>query len=170
ADADIKADLVKITTPDKANAFYFAGQVMPLRDDDPDYPALIIGNYIFGAGALSSRLGDRIRQKEGLSYGVGSSLVASSLDRRASVTMYAIYNPANLQKIVDGIQEELEKFLSGGVTQKELDDARQGFLQGQEVARTEDSELAKILESTLAADRTMEYYAKMEQRIKDLTI
>ncbi len=166
---DVKADLVQISTPDKANAFYFAGGVMPMRDDDPDYPALVIGNYIFGAGALSSRLGDRIRQKEGLSYGVGSSLSASSLDTRATLTMYAIYNPTNLQRIVEGISEELERFLASGVTQKELDDARQGFLQGQEVARTEDSKLAQILESTLVADRTMDFYTKMERRITDLT-
>ena len=166
---DVKADLVQIATPDKANAFYFAGGVIPLRDDDPDYPALLIGNYIFGAGALSSRLGDRIRQKEGLSYGVGSSLTASSLDTRATLTMYAIYNPANLQRIVEGISQELDKLLTAGVTQKELDDARQGFLQSQEVMRTEDYKLAQVLESTLFADRTMEYYSKMEQRIVDLT-
>ncbi len=168
-DVSVKADLVKIPTPDKANAFYFAGGVIPIRDDHPDYPALIIGNYIFGAGALSSRLGDRIRQREGLSYGVGSSLVASSLDTRATMTMYAIYNPSNLEKIVTCIKEELDKFLESGVTQKELDDARKGFLQGQEVMRTEDSRLASVLESTLLADRTMEYYSKMEQRIVELT-
>lgn len=166
---DVKADLLTIATPDKANAFYFAGGVMPLRDDNPDYPALVIGNYIFGAGALSSRLGDRIRQKEGLSYGVGSSMSASSLDTRATLTIYAIYNPVNLEKIVAGISGELERLLASGVTQKELDDARRGFLQGQEVARTEDSRLAQILESTLIADRTMDYYTTLEQRIADLT-
>ena len=167
---DVKADVVQISTPDKANAFYFAGGVMPLRDDDPDYPALIIGNYIFGGGgALGSRLGDRIRQKEGLSYGVGSSFNASSLDPRATLTMYAIYNPANLQRIVDGINQELSRYLENGPTQKELDDARRGYLQSQEVSRTEDSKLAQILESTLVADRTMDYYSKLEQRIGDLT-
>ena len=169
SDVEVKADLVKIPTPDKANAFYFAGGVLPLRDDNPDYPALLIGNYIFGGGALSSRLGDRIRQKEGLSYGVGSSLSASSLDTRATLTMYAIYNPGNLEKIVAGIHEELERLLKSGVTQKELDDARRGFLQSQQVMRTEDSRLAQILESTLLADRTMEYYSMMESQIADLT-
>ncbi len=167
-DVDVKADLIQISTPDKANAFYFAGGVIPLRDDDPDYPALLIGNYIFGAGALSSRLGDRIRQKEGLSYGVGSSLTASSLDTRATLTMYAIYNPGNLERIVKSIHEELEEFLGSGVKQKEFEDARRGFLQSQEVMRTEDSRLAQVLESTLVADRTMEFYTKMEQRISDL--
>ena len=169
ASVDVKADLVKINTPDKANAFYFAGGVIPLRDDDPDYPALIIANYVFGAGALSSRLGDRIRQKEGLSYGVGSSMAASPFDKRATLTMYAIYNPTNLDRIVKGISEELDKVLTGGITQKELDDARQGFLQSRQVMRTDDGDLAEVLELTLATDRTMEFYSKQEQRVVDLT-
>ena len=64
-----------IVTPDKANAVYVAGMTFPMKDDDPDYPALVMGNYILGGGSLSSRLGDRVRQKEGLSYGVGSAIV-----------------------------------------------------------------------------------------------
>lgn len=168
-DFEVQGETIRIETPDKANAFYFAGGLFPLRDDDPDYPALVIGNYIFGAGALSSRLGDRIRQKEGLSYGVGSSLTASSLDPRATLTMYAIYNPANLDKLSRGIREELDKILESGVTQKELDDARNGFLQRQEVGRTDDSHLASILESTLLANRTMAYYVDQERAIQKLT-
>jgi zinc protease len=169
ASVDVKADLVKINTPDKANAFYFAGGVLPLRDDDPDYPALIIANYVFGAGALSSRLGDRIRQKEGLSYGVGSSMAASPFDKRATLTRYAIYNPTNLDRIVKGISEELDKVLTGGITQKELDDARQGFLQSRQVMRTDDGDLAEVLELTLATDRTMEFYSTQEERVVKLT-
>ena len=166
---DLNAGTVKINTPDKANAFLFAGGVIPLRDDDLDYPALIIGNFIFGAGALSSRLGDRIRQKEGLSYGVGSAFTASALDQRATITMYAIYNPLNLNKITNAINEELDKLIADGVSQMELDDARRGYLQRQEVMRTEDANLAQILEATLLAGRTMEYYTKQEQAIETLT-
>lgn len=168
-DVDVKEELVKIPTPDKANAFYFAGSVIPFRDDNPDYPAMIIGNYVFGAGALSSRLGDRIRQREGLSYGVGSSFMASSLDTRATLTISAIYNPANLDKIVTAVKEELARILETGVTQKELDDARRGFLQSQEVMRTDDGRLAMLLESTLLAGRTMDFYTTLEKRIVELT-
>ena len=64
----------QILTPDKANAIYVAGETFALRDSDPDYAPLVLGNFIFGGGALSSRLGDRVRQKEGLSYGVGSNV------------------------------------------------------------------------------------------------
>jgi len=168
-DTDIKSDLIKIATPDKANAFYCAGSIMPLRDDHPDYPALIVGNYVFGAGALSSRLGDRIRQREGLSYGVSSSFSASPLDDRASIVMSAIYNPINLDKIVVGIGEELDRLIASGITEKELNDARKGYLQGQEVSRSDDARLAQILESTLYVGRTMDFYSNLEQQIGDLT-
>ena len=58
-----------ILTPDKSNAEYLAGLSFALSDSDPDYPALRIGNAILGGSTLASRIGDRIRQKEGLSYG-----------------------------------------------------------------------------------------------------
>lgn len=168
-DQVIKADLVKIETPDKANAFYFAGQVLPMSDSHPDYPALLMANYIFGAGALSSRLGDRVRQREGLSYGVGSVFRANSLDERASISMYAITNPANMDRVMQAIREELVKLQKDGITDQELQRAQQGFLQSQEVSRTEDPHLARILEDTANAERTMAYYAKLEDAIRKLT-
>src|SRR5205085_11205016 len=56
-----------IRTPDKANATYRAAVGLKLRDDDPDYPALVLGNFLLG-GSIDSRLNRRIREKEGLSY------------------------------------------------------------------------------------------------------
>ncbi|MEO8035109.1 MAG: pitrilysin family protein, partial [Acidobacteriota bacterium] len=79
-------------TPDKANAMFLAGVNLNLRDDDPDFPPLVIANSILGgADGLYSRLGTRIRQKEGLSYGVGSGLNASAFDKLGQFTSYAIY-------------------------------------------------------------------------------
>src|SRR5262249_23181841 len=69
-----------IGTADKANAVYVAALAFPLKDSDPDFAALRLGNFILGGGTLSSRLGDRIRQKEGLSYGVTSSFSAGTQD------------------------------------------------------------------------------------------
>ena len=56
---------LNIDTPDKANSMYLGGMSVPLRDDNPDYEALEIGNYILGGGSLSSRLADRIRKQDG---------------------------------------------------------------------------------------------------------
>ncbi len=64
-----KAPLHKsINAPDKENGFYTARLNLDLNIDDPDYPLLDLANFIFGDGGLKSRLMDRIRQKDGLSY------------------------------------------------------------------------------------------------------
>ncbi|HYO84134.1 MAG TPA: pitrilysin family protein, partial [Bryobacteraceae bacterium] len=57
-------------TPDKANATILLGTNLKVSDEHPDHPALVLGNYLLGGGFLNSRLATRIRQKEGLSYGV----------------------------------------------------------------------------------------------------
>ena len=142
--SEVPASQHTINTPDKANATFTAGFLFPLRDDDPEYPALAMANYILGAGTLSSRLGVRIRQKEGLSYGVTSSLGVSSQDRRASFTISAIVNPQNLARLRVCAIEELERMLRDGVTADELDKAREGYLQSMKVGRSSDAALAGL--------------------------
>ena len=107
-----------IETPDKANAIFFAGMQLPVRDDDPDYPALVLGNYMLGGGFLNSRLAVRVRQKEGLSYGVGSQFNASSLDKVGNFMVYAIYAPQNLGKLEAAIDEEVRRAISTGFTDR----------------------------------------------------
>jgi zinc protease len=159
----------KVNTPDKANATYLAGLLIPVRDDDPDYPALTMGDYILGAGSLSSRLGTRVRQKEGLSYGVGSSIGASSLDPRASFSLQAISNPQNTPKVDKAIREELDRLLTDPPTQDELDKAKQGYLQSAKVRRAADPTLAGTLSNLSHAGRTMDYYSDLEKKIEALT-
>jgi zinc protease len=159
----------KIATPDKANATYVAGLLLPLRDDAPDYPAVLLGNYIFGGGSLSSRLATRVRQQEGLSYSVGSSLSVSSQDQRASLNISAIVNPQNIAKLENCVQDELARLLRNGVTADELDKARQGYLQARKVGRSSDSALAGTLSGLRHLDRTMAWEADLEKKIAALT-
>ncbi len=166
---NVPGGLEKILTPDKANAVYMAGLVFPMTDTDPQYAPMVIGNYILGAGTLSSRLGDRVRQKDGLSYGVRSYVAADSLDARASLTINAICNPANMEKVNNAIAEEIDKLLADGVTDEELARAKQGYLQQQQVARTSDATLAAILADLLYTGRTMQYYTDLEKQIESLT-
>lgn len=169
AQTQIPGQTAEIITPDKANAVYYAGQHIAMRDDAPDYPALIIGNYIMGGGALSSRLGDRVRQKEGLSYSVGSGINAHPIDQRANLTLFAITNPENRDRLTSVINEELQLLLTNGISAAELSAAKQGFLQGEQLSRTQDGNLASILASTLFVDRNMGYYATFERRVSELT-
>ncbi len=167
---DIPGRVEEILTPDKANAVYYGGEQIAMRDDHPDYAALVVGDYIMGGGALSSRLGDRVRQKEGLSYSVGTGLSAHPIDERTNLTIYAITNPENRDRLVSVINEEIALLLKDGITASELEKAKQGYLQSEQLERTQDSTLSSVLGGTLFAERTMEYYAQFEHRISELTI
>ena len=167
---DIPAKSEKINTPDKANAMMMAGYNLELRDDDPDYPALIMGNYIIGGGFLNSRLATRIRQKEGISYGVGSWLQADPLDKSGAFGSYAIYNPDNSERLIAAYKEELNKVIKDGFTAEELKNAVSGYLQGQNVNRAQDGTLAGKLSGILFLNRTMKWNDDLEKKISALTV
>jgi len=167
--AEVSGSQHSINTPDKANATYTAGLLFPLRDDEAGYPALLMGNYILGSGALSSRLGNRIRQQDGLSYSVGSGLGVSSFDERGSLSITAICNPQNISRVETAVQEELAKLLRDGVTRDELDKAREGYLQAQKVGRSNDAALAGLLSNLRHANRTMAYEAGLEKKLEAVT-
>ncbi len=160
----------QINTPDKANAAYFAAMTLPLRDDDVDYPALAIGNFILGGGGLSSRLADRVRQQEGLSYAIQSALQPSAVDRRSVFYIFAISNPGNAAKLHTVIHEELAKLLKDGVTEQELDDAKNGYLKEQQIRRSNDRGLTGLLEAYAFVGRDMNYLAEFEQKVQALTV
>ncbi len=166
---DVAAENRALETPDKANAFFIAGENLRLRDEDPDYPALVLGNYMLGGGFLNSRLAARIRQREGLSYGVGSHIQASPLDDAGSFTAYAIYAPQNEAKLEAAFKEELARVLKDGFEPKEIAEAKSGWLQSQQVSRAQDPSLARILATDLYIKRTLAWDAEIEKKVEALT-
>lgn len=168
--ANEKGSTELLNTPDKANATTVAMMTLPIRDDHPDYPALAIGNFILGSGGLSSRLGDRIRQQEGLSYAIQSSLQASGADQRSAFLIFAISNPANSPKVLAAIREELQRLLRDGITQAELDAAISGYLQEQQVARSNDAQLAGLLEAFAFLSRDLTFVDRQQRSISGLTV
>ncbi len=92
--------------------------MLPIRDDDDDYEAMLIGNNILGGGSLSNRLADRVRQHDGLSYTVGSQFSADSIDRRGTFITYAIMNPENREKLLNAVGDEFQRILDSGVSWK----------------------------------------------------
>jgi zinc protease len=158
-----------LETPDKANAILLAGQNLKLKDDHPDWPALMLGNFMFGGGFLNSRLATRIRQKDGLSYGVNSGLSAGPLDEVGSFYTYAIYAPQNAEKLEAAMRDELSRALEEGFTPEELQKARGGLLEYRQAGRAQDGGLARTLASYLYYGRTLEHDAALEQRMAKLT-
>ncbi len=156
-------------TPDKANAIFLAGTNIEIQNDDPAYPALVIGNYMLGGGFLNSRLAVRIRQKEGLSYGVGSDLEAKALDKFGTFNAFAICAPQNHSKVARAFHEELAKVLSDGFTAEELTAAKSGYLQSLEVDRSDDAFLASALVQHEFESRDFKWDEKFEAAVKSLS-
>ena len=167
---DMQGTLMTIETPDKSNSVFFASQPFAMRDSDADYAALAIGNYILGGGSLSSRLADRVRQQDGLSYGIGSGFNAHPIDPRGSLSLYAIANPENQTKLLVAIEEEVTRIVRDGITTEELQVAKEGFVQTMLVERSGDLEMASLLASNLFAKRNLDYQVQLEKQIAELTV
>ncbi|HEX4772868.1 MAG TPA: pitrilysin family protein [Bryobacteraceae bacterium] len=159
----------KFDTPDKPNAVLLAFQPVKISDDDPDYPSLVLANYMFGGGFLNSRLAVRIRQKDGLSYGIGSYMSAPPVDDSGMFFSYAISAPQNSPKVQSDILDELKRARSDGFTQQELDAAKSGWLQSRQVSRGQDGELSSRLATEAFWGRTMQWDANFEARVFALT-
>jgi zinc protease len=156
-------------TPDKANAFFTASYNFEIRDDHEDYPALVLGNYMLGGGFLNSRLATRIRQKEGLSYGVGSNFNAGTLDPVGTFNAFAIYAPGNVEKLEAAFKEEIGKANTTGFTAEEVSAAKTGWIQGRSVGRSQDGQLAGTLNNYLFTKRDLKWDESLEKKIAALT-
>ncbi|MBI4662880.1 MAG: insulinase family protein [Verrucomicrobia bacterium] len=166
----VPARAESINTPDKANAVYIAGYGVAMRDDDPDYLAVTLGGEMLGGGFLSSRLGIRIRQKDGLSYGVGGNFSADPQDKNGSFRFFMIYNPQNLAKLEIAFREEIERAAKDGFIAQELETARTGWLNSRKVERSDDTSLARVLNNYLFIGRDFSWDAKQEETARRLSL
>ena len=158
----------EVVTPDKANAVLRAGINLRLRDDNADFPALILANYLLG-GSSTARLPGRVREKEGLSYSTFSSFNASAFDEAGSFRIGAIFAPQNRSRVEQAIREELARAARDGFSAEEVKAGKQALLEQRRMARTQDRALANRLSSYLFMKRTFAWDVDFEAKIAALT-
>jgi zinc protease len=141
---------------------------LPMNDTSPEYPALAVANFILG-GSPNSRLWERIRQREGLSYSVYSSLEPSSFEPNTSLTLEAIFAPENLLRFKTALNEEIARAVRDGFTEKEVADAKKAILQERALARAQDARLANELAKQAYLGRTFAFSAALDAKIAGLT-
>jgi zinc protease len=155
---------------DKANAVAIGELPLKLQDTDPDYPALTVAVQVLGGEGFDSRLLTRLRQKEGLSYTVGSGLEASWHEPSGAVDFYAIYAPQNRAKVETGFGEELARFVKDGITPEELANAKNAILAQRRTARTSDAAVAAGWALKLNQGRTFAWSADQDAKVAALTV
>lgn len=167
----VAAERIVIDTPAKENAALFARMDFPANVNDADAAAYIVADWIVGGGTgLSNRLVDRLRQQEGLSYGVGSRVKLPEFGNRASWSMSAIVAPQNLDRAETCAREELARVVRDGVTQTELDEAKKGIVQSRAVNRAQDDYLAHSWVRLLDQGKTFAFSAQFEAAVQALTL
>ncbi len=161
-----------ILTPDKKNAITLGVLGVEMSEYDDDYAALNIAGEILGGGFLNSRIADRLRQKDGVSYGAGGSLNVDGdkKDKNSSFFVYAIYNPDNLDKVQLGFKEEIARYISNGITEEELKNSVNGWVQGKNVSRAKDNELSSLVNNNIYYNRNMSFHKDLEAKVKTLTV
>lgn len=165
----VKPDRLLLQTPDKQNATMMVRLSVPLTDNDPDYAALTMANYLLGSGG-NSRLWTRIRETDGLSYDVRSGIGWSSFEPNSTWVASAIFAPQNRPKVEAAFSEEIAKALRDGFTAKELEEGKRGLLGFRRLARAQDAGLASSLANNLFLGRDSLLSGRVDDAIAKLSV
>lgn len=110
-----------INVPDKSETAILWGHAGGLLRSDPDFYATQVLNMVLGGGgALNSRLGNKIRDEQGLTYGVFSFFDSNLYPGPFQVQLGT--NPTNADKAIQSLVTEIKRVREGGVTQREVDE------------------------------------------------
>ena len=164
-----KAGRTVINTPDKEMAMVSMGTTFELSDSDPHYPALTLAGYVLGSSS-KSRLLNRLRHEGGLSYTAFARISADRFEARGALQGLAICAPQNAGKALEGMEEEIVSWISDGITEEELEEAKQSYLLKFESRNSGEQFLAGELARGLEMDRTLEFRANLQEQIAALTL
>ncbi len=156
-------------TPDKANAMLMGRLPLPINDRSEDLPALMVADKILGASP-ESRIPDRVRERDGLSYAIQTWLAVSSFEENTPMFLYAIFAPENRPRVRAGIADELARALKGGFTEDEVTHAKRALLQARRIARAQDAALAGALAQQSFLGRTWDFAAKIDAGLEAVTV
>lgn len=158
-----------LRTPDKQNATMSVQQALPLSDRDADYPALMLANHLLGGGG-DSRLWRRIRERDGLSYGVYSNIQWQTQEANSMWSATAIFAPQNRDKVEAAFREEIDRALQQGFTQAEFESGKRGLLSFRRLGRAQDARLAAGWASNLYLGRDFSVSARVDAQLEALTL
>ncbi len=157
--------VVTLETPDKANAALYGGLSMAINDDSADFGAARVAQFLLGEGA-TSRLWKRIREKDGLSYGVYAFGTWNAFEPNSKLNVIAIFAPQNRGRLTGALNEELALATRDGFTDAEVGEGRATVLKRRTLARGQDANLAALLVEQLHVGRTWDHAGKIDAAIE----
>ena len=168
---DIPGTVQTINTPDKTNAALMGNINLHISEKNADYPAVFMANELLGGGAfLSSRIPQRLREKEGMSYGAGTFVGADYKFDAGNWGVYAFFNPLYKGRLDSALHQEISKARNEGFTEDELKKSVNSWLEQNKTTLGVNTALANILRNYLRDDRNLDEYTSFENKVKALSL
>ena len=156
-----------IAMPNKTQADLAYGFVSIARRD-PAYYACWLMNNVFGQYALGGRLGDSIRERQGMAYYVSSSLDANVAP--GPLAIRAGISPANVDRAIASIDDQIAGIVRDGVTAKELDESRRFLIGSIPRALETNGAIANFLQTAAFFGLGLDYDARLPALLDAVTL
>ena len=153
--------------PGKSQADILLGAVGPARQN-LDYLAASLGNNILGQFGMYGRIGDAVREREGLAYYAYSS-VSGGLGPGPWYVSAGV-NPANIERSIELVLEELRRFVSQPVTEEELADSKANFIGRLPLSMESNAGVAGALLSLERYNLDLDYFRIYPDLIRAITL
>ena len=135
---------------------------------DPQYYACWLMNHVLGQYAIGGRLGDRIRERQGMAYYAGTAFEANVIE--GPLFVRAGVNPSNVDRAIASIDEELVRLRADGLTQAEIDDSRNYLLGSMPRALETNSGIANFLQTNEFFDLGLDYDVRLSDLLGRVTL
>ena len=161
-----------IQTPDKENAAAVGSLNFQMNRTNPDYAALTFANEVMGGGFMTARIPQRLREKEGISYGAGTSLSIpyDVKNDNSSWMIYAFLNPTKRTEVETAINDEFAKLVANGITEDELKANKTSWKNARQTNLGSDNYLLSLSNMRLMYDTPFSDFDKLNAEIDKLTV
>jgi len=167
ADAVKKSENVVFEMEDKTSVTLLLGATTGLSYNDKDRVALYVGNYILG-GNFAARLMSIVRDKEGLTYGIYSSLSGDSFVD-GSWTISGTFSPALLDKGYASTMRELKRFYDEGISEEELNNKKSTITGQFKISLSTTGGMANNIHTMISRGRKLSYLDDYTEMINKLS-
>ena len=165
----VKKSNEHISIADKTSADLYIGQPIGINQEHKDYYALMMGVYILG-GNFSARLMQTVRDEQGLTYGIGSSLNGTGYNTDGYWTTWGTFSPDIIEKGKASTISEIQKWYSKGVLNKELS-VKKGTISGSyKVGLDTTGGLVDRVLTNAEKNRELQYLDKYCEKINKLSL
>jgi zinc protease len=139
-----------------------------IKRADPGYDALRLMNNILGQYGLGGRLGDSIRERQGMAYYASSSIDPNVVE--GPLVIRAGVSAANVDRAIASIDEELTRLITDGVTAAELDESRRYLIGAIPRALETNAGIAEFLQLSEFFGLGLDYDLQIPDRLSAVSL